>query len=164
MKRVSFHLNPKISTKSPRSPFRLFETCALAYFILLMNERFSLEKISGAASVWRWNTRMGQIARVKRGSLRNDVGNNNNASNEWFAWLNEEKWSRCRCGSLFGSIFLPNDDVKVSYGRVRKHDVDGSENVIWKSNIAILQSFLNYYSCKMCFNYPGRKLELALQT
>ena len=27
---------------------------------------------------------------------------------------------------------------------LRKHDVDGSENVIWKSNFVFLQSFLSY--------------------
>ena len=27
---------------------------------------------------------------------------------------------------------------------LRKHDVGGSDNVIWKSNFAFLQSFLNY--------------------
>ena len=35
-----------------------------------------------------------------------------------------------RCGSLFGTIFLSNDVVRVSFGSVPKHDVDGSENVI----------------------------------
>ena len=29
-------------------------------------------------------------------------------------------------------------------GSLSKHDVDGSENVIWKCNFAFLQSFLNY--------------------
>ena len=33
---------------------------------------------------------LGQIASVKRGSLRNDDGNNN-ATNQWFDCLNEEK-------------------------------------------------------------------------
>ena len=35
-----------------------------------------------------------------------------------------------RCGSLFGSIFMSNDVVRVSFGSVRKRDVDGNENVI----------------------------------
>ena len=29
-------------------------------------------------------------------------------------------------------------------GSLSKHDVDGSENVIWKCNFAVLQSFFNY--------------------
>ena len=53
------------------------------------------------------------------GSLRFDDGNvNDNATNQWFHWLNEEKWSCCTCGTLFGAMFwrsLPNDDVKFSY-------------------------------------------------
>ena len=55
------------------------------------------------------------------GSLRFDDGNvNDNATNQWFHWLNEEKWSCCPCGTLFGAMFwrsLPNDDVKFSYLR-----------------------------------------------
>ena len=39
-----------------------------------------------------------------------------------------------------------------------KHDVDGSENVIWKCNFAFLQLFFNYS------NYPGIKFEPALGT
>ena len=31
-----------------------------------------------------------------------------------------------------------------SIGSLRKHDLDGSENVIWKCNFACLQSFLNF--------------------
>ena len=35
---------------------------------------------------------LGQIASVKRGSLRNDDGNNNNnATNQRFDWLNDDK-------------------------------------------------------------------------
>ena len=40
------------------------------------------------------------------------------------------------------------------------------ENVIWKCNFSFLQSFLNYSRssrCKMCSNFPGIKLEPALQ-
>ena len=44
--------------------------------------------------------------------LRFDDGNvNDNATNQWFHWLNEEKWSCCSCGTLFGAMFwrsLPN--------------------------------------------------------
>ena len=51
-------------------------------------------------------------------------------------------------------------------GSLRKHVADGSENVIWKCNFVFLQSFLNYSKSlhlKMCSNYPGTKLEQALQ-
>ena len=51
-------------------------------------------------------------------------------------------------------------------GSLRKHDVDGSENVIWKCNFSFLQSFLliiqSHYACKLCSNYPGIKLKPAL--
>ena len=73
-------------------------------------------------------------------------------------WMRKNDRVALRCGSLFGTIFLSNDVVRVSFGSVRKHGVDGSENVIRKSNFEFLQSVLNYYSCKMCFNYRGRKL------
>ena len=49
-------------------------------------------------------------------SLRFDGSNvNGNATNQWFDWLNEEKYSCC---TLFGAMFwrsLPNHDVKFSY-------------------------------------------------
>ena len=88
MKRVSFYLYPKVSAKFPRSPPRLTETCASAYFILLMNEKL-VSKESVVPRRWEGETRIfgtkhvdeGQIASVKRGSLRNDDGNNNNATN-----------------------------------------------------------------------------------
>ena len=41
---------------------------------------------------------------------------NDNATNQWFDWLNEEKQSCCTCGTLFTGMFwrsLPNDDVKL---------------------------------------------------
>ena len=49
-------------------------------------------------------------------------------------------------------------------GCLSKHNIDGSENVIWKCHFAFLQSFFKYYAWKMCFNYPGIKLEPALGT
>ena len=50
-------------------------------------------------------------------------------------------------------------------GSLSKHDVDGSENVIWKGNLTFLQSFFNYsshYAWKMSFNCPGINLEPVL--
>ena len=47
---------------------------------------------------------------------------------------------------------------------LNNHDVDWSENVIWKCNFAFLQSFFNIQTWKMCSNYPGIKLEPALGT
>ena len=41
------------------------------------------------------------------------------------------------------------------------NDVDDKEDVIWKCNLALLQSFLNY-SKSLRSNYPGIKLEPAL--
>ena len=35
-------------------------------------------------------------------------------------------------------------------GSLSKHNVDGSENIIWKSNFAFLQSFFNNYSKSIC--------------
>ena len=56
------------------------------------------------------------------GNLRFDYGNiNNNATNQLFDWLNEEKLSCGTCGTLFGAMFWrspPNDDVKFSYLRI----------------------------------------------
>ena len=56
---------------------------------------------------------------IRLGNLSFDDGNiNDNATNQWFDWLNEEKQSCCTCGTLFGAMFwrsLPNDDVKFSY-------------------------------------------------
>ena len=55
---------------------------------------------------------------------------------------------------------------KALLGSLRKHDVDGSENVSENvtsrlcSHLLIIQS---HYACKMCSNYPGIKLEPALQ-
>ena len=56
----------------------------------------------------------------------------------------------------------------VSVGSLNKHDVDGSENVIWKchfsrfcNHLSIIQS---HYAWKMRFNYPGIKLKPALGT
>ena len=50
--------------------------------------------------------------------LRFDGDNvNDNTSNQWFDWLNKEKWS---CSTLFGAMFwrsLPNDHVKIAYLR-----------------------------------------------
>ena len=55
------------------------------------------------------------------GSWANDVSNgNNHSTNQWFDWLNEEKYLCCMCGRLFGAIFLsslPNDNVKFSFSR-----------------------------------------------
>ena len=55
------------------------------------------------------------------GSLRFDDGNvNDNATNQWFDWLNKEKQSCCTWGTLSGAMFcrsLPNDDVKFSHLR-----------------------------------------------
>ena len=51
-------------------------------------------------------------------------------------------------------------------GSLRKHNVDGSENVIWKCNFSFPQSFLNYSKSsrlQMCSTYPGIKLEPAFQ-
>jgi len=49
------------------------------------------------------------------GSLRNsDRNGTNNATNQWFDCLNEEKYSCCLYGTLFGAIFwhsLPNGNV-----------------------------------------------------
>ena len=41
------------------------------------------------------------------------------------------------------------------------NDADDIKNVIWKCNLALLQSFLNY-SKSLRSNYPGIKLEPAL--
>ena len=52
-------------------------------------------------------------------------------------------------------------------GSLSKHDVDGSENVIWKCNFAFLQYFFNlqsHHAWKTCSNYPGIKLKPALGT
>ena len=50
---------------------------------------------------------------VAKAPLRFDDGNvNDNATNQWFNWLNEE------CSTLFDAMFwrcLQNDDVKFSY-------------------------------------------------
>ena len=55
------------------------------------------------------------------GSLRFDDGNvNDNATNQWFDWLNEEYNRAARAARLFGTLFwrsLPNDGVKFSYLR-----------------------------------------------
>ena len=64
------------------------------------------------------------LPRFLVGSLRFDDGNvNDNATNQWFDWLNEEKQSCCTCGTLFAAMFwrsLPNDDVKFSHLRFRR--------------------------------------------
>ena len=55
------------------------------------------------------------------GSLRFDDGTVNDVTNQWFDWLNEEKYSCCTCGTLFGPKAwrsLPNDDVKFSFLRL----------------------------------------------
>ena len=46
---------------------------------------------------------------ISIGSLRNDDGyghGNDNATNQCFDWLNEEKLSCCTCSTLFGEIFV----------------------------------------------------------
>ena len=43
----------------------------------------------------------------------------------------------------FFQAFFVTAQVALS-GSLSKHDVDGSENVIWKYNFAFLQSFSNY--------------------
>ena len=62
------------------------------------------------------------------GSLRFDDGNvSDNARNQWFDWLNEEKQPCGTCGTLFAAMFLrslPNDDVRFSYLRfLRQHEL-----------------------------------------
>ena len=62
-------------------------------------------------------------APLRIGSLRFDEGNvNDNTTNQWFDWLNEEKSSCCTCSTLFGEMFwrkLSNKDVNFSYLRFR---------------------------------------------
>ena len=68
---------------------------------------------------------LGHPSQLTVGSLRFDDGNvndnvNDNATNQWFHWLNEEKWSCCTCGTRFGAMFwrsLPSDDGKFWYLR-----------------------------------------------
>ena len=54
-------------------------------------------------------------------SLRFDGSNvSDNAINQWFDWLNEEKQSCCTCSTLFSAIFwrrVATDGVKFSYLR-----------------------------------------------
>jgi len=66
-----------------------------------------------------------------------------------------------------------NTSFQCNYIRARnlhtvnsQHDVDGSENVIWKCNFTILNYFStiqSYCTCKICCNFPGNKLEQDLQ-
>ena len=68
-----------------------------------------------------------------------------------FKWL-----FRCRRGCLSSLL-----------GSLSKHDLDESENVIWKGDFAFLQPFFIYSNSlclKMCSNYPGIKFESALGT
>ena len=44
----------------------------------------------------------------------------------------------------FVALSLPSRRLNSLIGSLSKHDVDGSENVIGKWNLAFLQSFLNY--------------------
>ena len=46
--------------------------------------------------------------------------------------------------AVFTDRFNHHHRAQSLLGSLRKHDVDGSENVIWKCNFAFLQSFLNY--------------------
>ena len=46
------------------------------------------------------------------------------------------------CYSL--QAYTPGFRIPLIIGSLRKHYVDGSENVIWKCNFSFLQSFLNY--------------------
>ena len=61
--------------------------------------------------------------------------------------------------------------IAFPYDVIEKHDIDGSEKVIWKCNFAFLKSFFQLFKVimpeKMCSkssNYPGIKLEPALGT
>ena len=52
-------------------------------------------------------------------------------------------------------------------GSLSKHDVDESENVIWKCRLSFcnhLSVIQSHYAWKMRFNYPGIKFEPALAT
>ena len=57
------------------------------------------------------------------------------------------KKSRLQGAIDFGFVFGWNTGVRVlsqSLGSLSKHDDDESENVIWKCDLAFLQSFFNY--------------------
>ena len=47
-------------------------------------------------------------------------------------------------GYLLNLKFLCTAVLQPNVGSLSKHDVNGSENVIWKYNFAFLQSFFNY--------------------
>ena len=72
---------------------------------------------------------------AKRGSLRSDHSNDNdNATNQWFDWLNEAKEACYTCRTHFGAIFwrsLSNDDVKFSYLSFRRQCESAAENLFY---------------------------------
>ena len=65
--------------------------------------------------------------------LRND-DSNDNATNQWFDWLNKEKISCCTCGMLFGTIFwrsLPSEEVNfIIFEVLTKTRTCGSKSFI----------------------------------
>ena len=71
---------------------------------------------------------------ASRESLRkDDCNSNDNATNKWFDWLNEEKES---CGTLSGAIIwrcLPNADVKCSYLRLWRQLEPSAVNLSFSS-------------------------------
>ena len=72
---------------------------------------------------------------AKRWSLRSDHSNDNdNATNQWFDWLNEAKEACYTCSTHFGAIFwrsLSNDDVKFSYLSFRRQCESAAENLFY---------------------------------
>ena len=64
--------------------------------------------------------------------------------------------------------FLFNGWWSVQLRSLSKHDVDGSENAIWRCNFSFLKEIFNiqsHYACKMCSNYAysGMKLEYKIE-
>ena len=82
------------------------------------------------------------------------------------------RWRVIRSVMLSRGQLAVRKAVSVGSLNKHKHDVDGSENVIWKCHFAFLQSSFNYskWLClKKCalltiLPYPGIKLEPALGT
>ena len=69
---------------------------------------------------------------------------NGELSQIWMKWLSmRDIHTRVSCCIL---IFFPHFDVlcDLLLGSLSKHDVDESENVIWKCDFAFLQSFFDY--------------------
>ena len=75
------------------------------------------------------------------GILKNEDGKcNDHATNQWYDWLNNEKWSCCNYGkrcSIFFGCNLPNDNVRSSNSGFRRQREPGAINhsffvFIWK--------------------------------